>query len=105
MLKFAKIFKIKNSIFLSAINSFKGLPHRHELFYKKKRISIINDSKATSFEACKYSLEKNKNIFWIVGGLPKLGDRFKLKYLKKTYSKLILLEKIQLFLQNNFQKK
>lgn len=104
VLKFAKIFKIKNSIFLSAINSFKGLPHRHELFYKKKRISIINDSKATSFEACKYSLKKNKNIFWIVGGLPKLGDRFKLKYLKKNILKAYIIGKNTTFFTKQLSK-
>ena len=38
-----------------------------------------------------------KNIFWIVGGLKKVGDRFNLIKLKKIYIKLLLLEKIDLF--------
>ena len=67
----AKKFKIKDQNFFSAMNSFKGLEHRQELIYKKKNLTIINDSKATSFEATKFALQKYDNIFWILGGLPK----------------------------------
>ena len=45
------------------MNSFKGLEHRQELIYKKKNLTIINDSKATSFEATKFALQKYDNIF------------------------------------------
>ena len=47
------------------MNSFQGLEHRNEIFYKKKNITYINDSKATSFEASKTALKSHKNIFWI----------------------------------------
>ena len=67
------------------MNSFKGLPHRHEIFLKKGNKIFINDSKATSFEASKFALKSNKNIFWIVGGMPKIGDKFKLTKFKKKY--------------------
>ena len=67
----SKKFNINNNLFIKSANSFKGLEHRYEIFYEKKGIVLINDSKATSFEASKGSLTCNKNIYWIVGGLPK----------------------------------
>ena len=33
----SKLFKIKEKTFLKAVNNFKGLPHRHEIFLKKKK--------------------------------------------------------------------
>ena len=112
----SKIYKVKEKIFIKAINTFKGLPHRHEIFLKKNKITFINDSKATSFESTKYALKNNKNIFWIFGGLPKIGDKFnflgiesniiksfiigtKTNYFKKKLTKKIEY-KISLNLQN-----
>ena len=67
----SKLLKISKKSFFSALNTFEGLPHRYEVFLKKKNNIFINDSKATSFQASKYALKNTKNIFWIVGGLPK----------------------------------
>ena len=89
----SKVLKIKDSSLIKALNSFKGLPHRHEIFYNKNNIKLINDSKATTFEASKYALQSNKNIFWIVGGLPKLGDKFILKDVKKNIIKSFVIGK------------
>ena len=89
----SKILKINKNSFINACNSFRGLPHRHELFLEKKNIRFINDSKATSFEASKNALQSNKNIFWIVGGLPKLKDKFDLKSIKKNIIKSFIIGK------------
>ena len=43
---------------------------------KKKNCIFINDSKATSFQSTKYALKNTKNIFWIVGGLPKKMTKY-----------------------------
>ena len=67
----SKLLKISEKSFLRSLNTFKGLPHRYEIFLKKKNCIFINDSKATSFQATKVALESSKNIYWIVGGLPK----------------------------------
>ena len=91
--KLSTILKIKKNIFLKALNNFKGLPHRNEIFYKKREITFINDSKATSFDAAQYALKNNKNIFWIVGGLPKLGDKFKLQDVKNNIIKSYIIGK------------
>ena len=66
---FSKILKIKEKLFINAMKSFKGLPHRFEIFLNKKNIAFINDSKATSFRATQSALSSLKNIYWIVGGL------------------------------------
>ena len=79
----AKKLKISNSSFFRSLKTFKGLEHRYEVFLKKKNHTFINDSKATSFQATKFALENTKNIFWIVGGLPKKNDKIQLKNLKK----------------------
>ena len=87
----SKILKIREKSFINSLKSFKGLPHRHEVFYKKNNKIFINDSKATSFEASKFALKSNKNIFWIVGGLPKIGDRFELGKVKKNVVKAYII--------------
>jgi UDP-N-acetylmuramoylalanine--D-glutamate ligase len=89
--KISTILKIKEKTILKALNNFKGLPHRNETFYYKHGITFINDSKATSFNATQNVLENNKNIFWIVGGLPKLNDRFKLYDIKNNIIKSYII--------------
>ena len=66
-----KILKIKNKNIFNSLKNFKGLNHRYEIFYRNRNKTFINDSKATSFISSKFALESNKNILWIVGGLPK----------------------------------
>ena len=89
----SKILKIKEKSFIKALKSFKGLAHRHEIFYKKNNKIFINDSKATSFESTIFALRNNKNIFWIVGGLPKVGDKFVLGEVKKNIIKTYIIGK------------
>ena len=88
---FAKLLKIKESCFVKTINSFKGLPHRYELFLRKKDTLFINDSKATSFKATQSALSSSKNIYWILGGLPKKEDKIKLLKFKKNIIKCYLI--------------
>ena len=71
------------------MQSFKGLPHRFEIFIKKKGITFINDSKATSFTAASLAVSSLKNIFWILGGLPKKGDKIKLSKYKKKNNQML----------------
>ena len=46
--------------------------------YKNKNISIINDSKSTSYSSTIEMLKRKNNIFWLIGGIPKVGDKFSL---------------------------
>ena len=81
-----KNFKVSDKIIIKALNEFKGLSHRQEVIFSNKKLLCINDSKATSFDACLQSLSNYNKIYWIVGGVPKYKDNF---YLKKVRKKII----------------
>ena len=51
-------------------------------------MTIINDSKSTSFSSSIGILKSNPNIYWLLGGIPKKGDKFILpkKYFQKYQS-------------------
>ena len=102
---FSKILRISRSSFIKAMNSFVGLPHRYEIFLKKKNITFINDSKATSFQATKFALKNSKNIYWIVGGLPKKKDKIILNDVKKNIIKSYLIGKNISFFKKHFKNK
>jgi UDP-N-acetylmuramoylalanine--D-glutamate ligase len=102
---FSKLFKISQKDFIRAINSFVGLHHRYEIFLKKKNIVFINDSKATSFEAAKYALANSKNVYWILGGLPKENDRINLSIVKKNIIKCYIIGKNTNFFEKQVKKK
>ena len=72
----SKILKLKKNKIFKSINNFKGLKYRQEIIYKSKKITLINDSKATSFSSSLSILKSLKNVFWLVGGIPKKGDKF-----------------------------
>ena len=84
ILDFAKVYKLNKKKLLKTVNLFKGLDFRQQIIYKNKFVTIINDSKSTSFSSSINLLKSYKNIFWILGGLAKKGDKFKLnsKYYK-----------------------
>jgi UDP-N-acetylmuramoylalanine--D-glutamate ligase len=101
----SKILKVKKKTFLNAVNNFKGLPHRHEIFLKKNKITFINDSKATSFDSTKHALRNNKNIFWIFGGLPKIRDKFNLKGVSSNIIKSFIIGKKTVYFKNQLTNK
>ena len=63
VLSLSKLLKISDKSFIKSMETFVGLPHRYETFLKRKEITFINDSKATSFQATKFALENSSNIF------------------------------------------
>ena len=89
----SKLLKINKKIFIKSMSSFLGLPHRYEVFFKKKNIIFINDSKATSFQATKFALANSKNIYWILGGLPKKKDKIDLRNVKNNIVKSYIVGK------------
>ncbi len=82
----AKILKLSIKSVISTANKFKGLNFRQQIVHKSKKLLIINDSKSTSFSSTFPLLESYKNIYWILGGLAKKGDKFKLN--KKYFSNI-----------------
>ena len=89
----AKNLKINDKLIAKALNKFRGLPHRQEIIFSNNKLLCINDSKATSFDACLQSLLNYNNIHWIVGGLPKYQDHFYLKNVKKKIVKAYVVGK------------
>jgi len=78
------VYKLNKSKLLKTVNLFKGLDFRQQVIYKNKFVTIVNDSKSTSFSSSVNLLKSYKNIFWILGGLAKKGDKLELpsKYYK-----------------------
>ncbi len=101
----SKTYRLKEKFLIKSLNSFKGLFHRQELFYKKNNVIFINDSKATSFDAARFALKNNKNIFWIVGGLPKKGDKLSLGCLKNNITKTYIIGNHMKFFQKQLNGK
>ncbi len=86
VLQIIKKFKIDKKILFKTIKNFKGLKYRQQIIYNKKNLKIINDSKSTSYASTLEMLKSHKNIYWLLGGIPKKGDKFELP---KTYYKNI----------------
>ena len=101
--RIAKNLKIKNETIINAVNRFKSLPHRQEVFFSSKNLVCVNDSKATSFEASLQSLKNFNKIYWIVGGLPKKKNIFSLKSVKTKIVKAYIVGKKPLFFKNQIK--
>ncbi|WP_020169674.1 UDP-N-acetylmuramoyl-L-alanine--D-glutamate ligase [Candidatus Pelagibacter communis] len=105
VLKVSKILKLKNNLLLKSLKNFKGLSFRQEIIHNSKFLKIINDSKATSFSSSERLLKSLKNIYWIIGGLPKKGDKFLLKKNDCKKIKLYIFGKNQKFFINELKNK
>lgn len=58
----------------AGLQSFPGLAHRMEQVARRGKVLFVNDSKATNAEATAPALSSFANhIYWIVGGVPKVG--------------------------------
>ena len=105
VLSIAKVLKINLKSVINTANKFKGLNYRQQIVYKSRKLLIINDSKSTSFSSTVPLLKSYKNIYWILGGLAKKGDKFELK--KKYFSniKAYVYGKDRNFFINSFKNK
>ncbi len=69
--------EMTNQAFRSALETFKGLPHRQEIVsVQNSNLLFINDSKATNADAAAVALDTYKNIYWIAGGIAKSPKEF-----------------------------
>ena len=105
VLKVSKLLNLKNNLLLKTLKNFKGLSFRQEIIHNSKFLKIINDSKATSFSSSEKLLKSLKNIYWIIGGLPKKGDKFLLKKNDCKNIKLYIFGKNQNFFINQLKNK
>ena len=86
VIRLSKILKVKKNNLITAVRNFRGLKYRQQIIFKNKNILIINDSKSTSYSSSIEILKETNNIYWLVGGIPKKGDKFNLP---KNYYKNI----------------
>jgi len=83
VLKICETLKLNSKKIINTLNRFKGLKYRQQIIYENKNLIIINDSKSTSFASSENLLKNLKNVYWILGGIPKKGDQLNLS--KKHY--------------------
>ncbi len=105
VINIAKKLKLNSKSVINVANKFKGLNFRQQIIYKSKKLLIINDSKSTSFSSTVPLLESFKNIYWILGGLTKKGDKFKLNKKYFLNIKAYIYGKDRNFLINSLPKK
>ena len=74
VLEVAKIMNLKKNFLFKTLKKFKGLKYRQEIIFQSKNLTIINDSKATTFSSSMSLLKSLTNVYWIVGGQAKKGD-------------------------------
>ena len=82
----SKNLKLNSKKIVKVANTFEQLDFRQQIIYKSKKLTVINDSKSTSFSSALPLLESFQNIYWILGGMAKKGDKLKLK--KKNFKKI-----------------
>ncbi len=100
-----KKLKIDEKIIFSQIEKFKGLDYRQEIIFNNNKTICINDSKSTSFSSSIHFLNLNKNIYWIVGGVPKQGDFLKIKNINTNNIKIYIFGKNKNFFEKKFEGK
>ena len=94
----AKKLNVNDKNIKLSIKSFKGLPHRMEILYTSNKIKIINDSKSTNGESTAAALSSFCNVYWIVGGQPKVDGIGKAKeYLDRVVESFIIGESYDFF--------
>ncbi|MDB4613601.1 UDP-N-acetylmuramoyl-L-alanine--D-glutamate ligase [Candidatus Pelagibacter sp.] len=78
ILKIASKLMLNKTKLFKTLSNFKGLKYRQQIIFDNKDLTIINDSKSTSFASSESILKNYNDIYWILGGIPKKGDKFKL---------------------------
>ena len=105
VMEISKRLKVNDYILKRTIQKFKGLKYRQQIIFKNKYLTIINDSKSTSFSSTVDLLKTNQNIYWLVGGIHKKDDKL---FLSKRYYKNIkafIYGKNKNFFNRNLNKK
>ena len=100
----ADILKLKKDILFRTLEKFKGLNFRQQIIYNSNRLTIINDSKATSFSSSVSLLSSLSNVYWIVGGLAKKGDKLLLNKRNNKNIKAYIFGKDKIFFINKIKR-
>ena len=90
ILKIASKLKLNKKKLIKTINKFNGLNYRQQIIFDKKNLTIINDSKSTSFASSENVLKNLNDAYWILGGIPKKGDKLRLSKIKSKNLKVFI---------------
>ena len=100
----ANILKLKKDVLFRTLEKFKGLNFRQQIIYNSNRLTVINDSKATSFSSSVSLLSSLSNVYWIVGGLAKKGDKLLLNKRNNKNIKAYIFGKDKIFFINKIKR-
>ena len=100
-----KKMKISKNNLFKVLQKFNGLDFRQQVIFKSKNLIIINDSKATSFSSTVSILRSITNVYWIVGGQAKKGDKFLLNKSECKNIEAYIFGKNKKFFINKLKKK
>ncbi len=78
VLQISETLNLNSKTLIKTLNKFKGLKYRQQIIYENKNLTVINDSKSTSFASSENLLKNLKNVYWILGGIPKKNDQLNL---------------------------
>ena len=105
VLAISKKLKLKRNLLFKTIQKFKGLKYRQQIIFKRKNLIIINDSKSTSFSSSTSILKTSRNIFWLVGGIFKKGDKLKIQKKNLNNVRAFIYGKNKKFFNKELKKK
>ena len=105
VLEISKKLKLKKHLILKTIQKFKGLKYRQQIIFQNNSLTIINDSKSTSFASSIDVLKSKSNIMWLLGGVFKKGDKLNLR--KKDFKNVraFIYGKKKIFFNNELKGK
>ena len=105
VLEISKKLKLKKHLILKTIQKFKGLKYRQQIIFQNNSLTIINDSKSTSFASSIDVLKSKSNIMWLLGGVFKKGDKLNLR--KKDFKNVraFIYGKNKIFFNNELKGK
>jgi UDP-N-acetylmuramoylalanine--D-glutamate ligase len=95
-----RFLKIPINFFNNSIKNFKGLPYRSSVVYHSNTKLIINNSKATNISSALATLENQKNIYLILGGIAKEDGFNQFKKFKKNINKIYIYGKSRSLINN-----
>ena len=76
VLAIAEKLKLDKKKLFKILKNFKGLNYRQQIIFQRKNLTIINDSKSTSYSSSVSLLKSLSDVYWIIGGIPKKNDKF-----------------------------
>ena len=105
VLEVARILRLKKGLLFKTLKKFKGLKYRQETIFQSSNLTIINDSKATTFSSSVSLLTSLTDVYWIIGGQAKKGDTFLLSKKNCENFKAYIFGNNKFFFINQLKKK